>query len=177
MSSFPVTPQDRVEALLHLLCEELFDEQNEVRTLACQHIDHQAGVSVPLQYLLCRLDLPQARAALLAALPAWEQAVQQLAALVTHIASVWAEDARGWAGFSSLLHAPWSVQRPAQPDVRDHDVLLLLERDLQYHGSWDALLEALHQQGSRQNQSEIQRILQLAAFERTYQVNLQEIVR
>lgn len=171
-----ITSQDRVEALLHLLCEEQFDAQDEVRTLACQHINREAGMSVPLQYLLCILDLPQARAALRAALPAWAEAVRQLETLLEHVETVWAEDRRGWASLSSLLLAPWPVRRPGQPDLRDHDVLLMLERDLQFNGSWDAQLEALHQQGSRQNQPDIQRILQLAAFERQHHTNLREVL-
>lgn len=172
----PITAQDRVEALLHLLCEELFDAEDEVCTLACQHINHEAGNSVPLQYLLCILELPQARAALRAALPAWVEAAGLLAALLEHVEVVWAEDTRGCAALSSLLQAPWPVRRPGQPDLRDHDVLLMLERDLQFHGSWDAQIESLHQQGSRQNQADIQRILQLAAFERRHHVNLRELL-
>ncbi len=161
---------DRVEGLLHMLCEELFDDGNEVRTLACQSIDHAAGMTVPLQYLLCTLDLPQARQALLAATPAWRTALDMLEALLQHADVVWAEDRRGWANLEALLHAPWPVRRPQQPDLRDWDVLLALERDGRFGGSWDAQLEWLHQQGSRENQADIQRILQLAAFERTHGV-------
>lgn len=173
---FPITPQDRVEALLHLLCEELFDAEDEVRTLACQSIDHEAGMSVPLQYLICRLDLPAARAALHAALPDWTEALQRLDDLLAHAETVWAEDGRGWAGLSCLLTAPWPVRRPSQPDLRDHDLLLTLERDARFGGSWDAQLEWLHQQGSRQNQPDIRRILQLAAFEREQRVNLHDLL-
>lgn len=66
-----VTETDRVEGLLHMLCEELFDDVDKVRTLACQSIDHEAGMAVPLQYLLCVLDLPQARQALSEAAPSF----------------------------------------------------------------------------------------------------------
>ena len=162
--------EDRVEGLLHMLCEELFDSADEVRTLACQSIDREAGMAVPLQFLLCTLDLPQARQALLAATPAWRAALEQLEALLQHVDAVWAEDRRGWANLETLLHAPWPIRRPWQPDLRDGDVLLALERDHCFGGSWDAQLEWLHQQGSRENQADIQRILQLAAFERTHGV-------
>lgn len=165
-------PADRVEGLLHMLCEELFDDVEEVRTLACQSIDHEAGMSVPLQYLLCTLDLPRARQALLETTPAWREALERLEALLQHIDAVWAEDRRGWANLETLLHAPWPVRRPNQPDLRDWDVLLALERDSCFGGSWDAQLEWLHQQGSRENQADIQRILQLAAFERTQGVDV-----
>lgn len=175
-TSFPITPQDRVEALLHLLCEELFDAEDEVRTLACQSIDRAADMSVPLQYLICRLDLPAARAALRATLPDWAAALQRLDALLAQTETVWAGDRRGWAGFSSLLSAPWPVRRPNQADLRDHDVLLILERDARFGGSWDAQLEWLHQRGSRQNQPDIRRILQLAAFEREQRVNVRDVL-
>jgi hypothetical protein len=171
-----VFEEDRVEGLLHLLCEELFDAVDEVRTLACQSIDHEAGMTVPLQYLLCILDLPQARRALLEAAPAWRAALERLEALVLHADAVWAEDRRGWANLEALLHAPWPVRRPSQPDLRDWDVLLALERDGRFGGSWDAQLEWLHQQGSRENQPDIQRILQLAAFERAYGASVQAVL-
>ena len=163
-----VTAADRIEGLLHMLCEELFDDVNEVRTLACQSIDHEAGMAVPLQYLICTLDLPQARQALIAATPAWRQALDMLDGLLQHADAVWAEDRRGWANLETLHRAPWPVRRPNQPDLRDWDVLLALERDGRFGGSWDAQLEWLHQQGSRENQADIQRILQLAAFERAH---------
>ncbi len=131
-----VTDADRVEGLLHLLCEELFDDVDEVRTLACQSIDHEAGMAVPLQYLLCTLYLPQARQALLETTPAWREALERLEALLQHVDAVRAEDRRGWANLETLLHAPWPVRRPNQPDLRDWDVLLALERDGRFSGSW-----------------------------------------
>jgi hypothetical protein len=176
MDNNGLLPADRVEGLLHMLCEELFDEVDEVRTLACQSIDHEAGMAVPLQYLLCVLDLPQARRALMEAAPAWRAALDQMEALLQHVETVWAEDRRGWAGLEALLHAPWPVRRPRLPDLRDGDVLLALERDSCFGGLWDAQLEWLHQQGSRENQADIQRILQLAAFERTHGMGVLEVL-
>ena len=149
---------------------------DEVRTLACQSIDREAGMSVPLQYLLCVLDLPQARRVLMEAAPAWREALDQLEVLLQHADAVWAEDRRGWANLEALLHAPWPVRRPSQPDLRDRDVLLALERDSCFGGSWDAQLEWLHQHGSRENQSDIQRILQLAAFERAHGAAVQAVL-
>ncbi|GEM_PF-3098699 len=172
MDSDGLQTEDRVEGLLHMLCEELFDDVDEVRTLACQSIDREAGMAVPLQYLLCTLDLPQARRALLAAAPAWREALTRLEALVQHAEVIWTEDQRGWANLETLLHAPWPVRRPAQPDLRDWDVLLALERDGCFGGSWDAQLEWLHQQGSSENQADIQRILSLAAFEQAHSVTV-----
>ncbi len=171
-----VTAADRVEGLLHMMCEELFDDVDEVRTLACQGIDREAGMAVPLQYLLCVLDLPQARQALLAAAPAWREALDRLEALVQHVDTVWAEDRRGWANLEALHLAPWPLRRPRAPDLRDWDVLLALERDGRFGGSWDAQLEWLHQQGSRENQADIQRILQLAAFERAHGVAVMAVL-
>lgn len=176
MDENSLLPADRVEGLLHMLCEELFDTVDEVRTLACQSISQEAGMAVPLQYLLCILDLPQARQALLAAAPAWREALERLEALVQHVDTVWAEDQRGWAAYETLLRAPFLVKRPSQPDLRDWDVLLILERDSCFGGAWDGLMEWLHQQGSRENQADIQRVRQLAAFERAYRVNLRDVV-
>ncbi len=85
-----VTDADRVEGLLHMVCEELFDSVDEVRALACQSIDREAGMAVPLQYLLCVLDLPQARQALIEAVPAWRAALDRLDALLQHVDAVWA---------------------------------------------------------------------------------------
>jgi hypothetical protein len=176
MNEHGVTLSDRVEAILHMLCEELWEQDDQVRLLAWQSQVAEAGYCVPLQYLLCTLDLPKARQALGQALPAWQAALDGLAALLHHADDVWAEDRRGWAPFETLLTAPFPVRRPSQPDLRDWDVLLILERDSRFGGAWDGLMEWLHQQGSRQNQADIQRIRQLAAFERTYQVNLREVV-
>ncbi len=176
MDEISLLPAERVEGLLHMLCEELFDTVDEVRTLACQSIDREAGMAVPLQYLLCTLDLPQARRALLAAAPAWREALDRLEALVQHADTVWTEDRRGWANLETLLHAPWPVQRPREPDLRDWDVLLALERDGRFGGSWDAQLEWLHQQGSRENQGDIQRILRLAAFERAHGASVMAVL-
>lgn len=171
-----VTLSDRVEALLQMVCEELFDAEDQVRALACQSVVPELGALVPLQYLLCILDLPRGRQALLAALPAWREALDSLAALVEHVEVVWAEDRRGWAAHQALLTAPFPVRRPSQPDLRDWDTLLVLERDARFGGSWDRQMEWLHQQGTRQNQGDIQRIRQLAAFERTYKVNLRDVL-
>lgn len=176
MNEKGVVLADRVEGLLHMLCEELFDDVDEVRTLACQSIDREAGMTVPLQYLLCTLDLPQARQALLAALPDWREAVDRLEALVQHVDTVWTEDQRGWAAYEALLRAPFPVKRPSQPDLRDWDVLLILERNSRFGGAWDGLMEWLHQQGSRANQADIQRIRQLAAFERAHGVDVLRVL-
>lgn len=167
---------DRVEGLLYLLCEELWEEEDQVRLLACQSRVPEAGFSVPLQYLLCVLDLPQARRILLATLPAWREALDKLEVLIRHVDAVWAEDGRGWAPFTALLTAPFPVRRPAQPDLRDADVLLVLERDARFGGSWEGLLEWLHEQGSRKYQATIQRVRQLAAFEQQYGVNLRDLL-
>ena len=70
----------------------------------------------------------------------------------------------------------WPVQRPREPDLRDWDVLLALERDGRFGGSWDAQLEWLHQQGSRENQGDIQRILRLAAFERAHGASVMAVL-
>ena len=176
MDEISLLPAERVEGLLHMLCEELFDTVDEMRTLACQSIDHEAGMAVPLQYLLCVLDLPQARQALSEAAPAWRAALDQFEALLQHVDAVWAEDRRGWANLEALHHAPWPVRRPREPDLRDWDVLLVLERNSRFGGSWDAQLEWLHQQGSRENQPDIQRILQLAAFERAHGVDVMGVL-
>jgi len=171
-----VSQADRVEALLHLMCEELFDVEDQVRLLACQSLAAEADYRAPLQYLLCTLDLPAARQVLMQALPAWQAALEGLAALIHHVDDVWAEDRRGWAPFEALLKAPFAVRRPSQPDLREWDVLLILERDGRFGGAWDGLMEWLHQHGSREHQADIQRIRQLAAFEHAYQVNLRNVV-
>ncbi|MCB0201105.1 MAG: hypothetical protein KDI03_13630 [Anaerolineae bacterium] len=169
-------PADRVEGLLHMLCEELWEVEDEVRLLACQSADGEPGVVIPLQYLLCTLDAPAGREALRQALPAWRAALDDLGALLDHADDVWAEDRRGWAPFVALHKAPFPVRRPSGPDLRDWDVLLVLERDARFGGSWQGLLEWLHQQGSRANQRDIQRVLQLDGFERAFQVDLRSVL-
>jgi len=175
-SSDGVSFADRLEALLHLLCEELWDGSDQVRALACQSRIPEAGLTFPLQYLLCVLNLPEGRRALAAALPAWQEALDGLAALLAHVDEVRAEDRRGWAPYVCLLTAPFPVRRPSWPDLRDWDTLLVLERDGRFAGSWDGLMEWLHQQGSRENQGDIRRIRQLAAFERAYRVDLLDVL-
>jgi hypothetical protein len=170
-----ITVSDRVEALLERICEELWEAEDQVRLLTCQSVIPELGMSVPLQYLVCILDVPEARRALLAALPAWREALDGLAALLEHADAVWAEDTRGWAPWQALLTAPFSVRRPCQPDLRDPDVLLVLERNSCFGGSWELQMEWLHLQGSRENQADIQRIRQMAAFERTNYVNLWQV--
>lgn len=169
-------PADRVEGLLHMLCEELWETDDQVRLLACQSVECEPGVTVPLQYLLCTLDVAGGRAALKEALPAWRRALDELAALLEHADDVWAEDRRGWAPFVALHTAPFPVRRPARPDLRDWDVLLVLERDARFDGSWQAFMEWLHGQGSRANQPDIQRIRQLEGFERAFQVNVRNVL-
>lgn len=176
MSNVSVADADRVEALLHLMCEELFDQVDQVRALACQSVEAEAGMVVPLQYLLCVLDLPEARQALQAVLPAWKSGLEQLQSLLSHVEAVWAEDTCGCANLSALLYAPWPVRRPPRPDLRDADVLLALERNLRFGGSWDAFMEWLHLNGSRQHQAAIQRIRQLAAFEQGHQVDVMDVL-
>lgn len=176
MSDMSVVEADRVEALLHLMCEELFDQVDQVRALACQSVEAEAGMVVPLQYLLCVLDLPEARHALQAALPAWRSALEQLQSLLDHVEAMWDEDPYGCANLSALLYAPWPVRRPSRPDLRDADMLLVLERNLRFGGSWDAFMEWLHLHGSRQYQAAIQRIRQLAAFEQGHQVDIMDVL-
>ena len=170
-----VTVADRVEALLERICEELWEAEDQVRLLTCQSVIPELGISVPLQYLLCILDVPEARRALQGALPAWRQALDGLAALIDHAEVAWAEDTRGWASWQTLLTAPFPIRRPSLPDLRDGDVLLVYERDSCFEGSWDMQMEWLHQHGSRENQADIQRIRQLSAFERAHHVNLWEL--
>ncbi|HRX04089.1 MAG: hypothetical protein KDI07_14295 [Anaerolineae bacterium] len=176
MNETSFLPADRVEGLLHMLCEELWERDDQVRLLACQSVESEPGVAVPLQYLLCTLDLPGGRAALRQALPAWRSALDDLGALLDHADDVWAEDRRGWAPFVTLHKAPFPIRRPSGPDLRDWDVLLVMERDACFGGSWQGLLERLHQQGSRENQRDIQRVLQLDAFERAFGVNLRRVL-
>ncbi|MCS6843463.1 MAG: hypothetical protein NZ528_03935 [Caldilineales bacterium] len=176
MNEACVTEADRVEALLHLMCEELFDQVDQVRALACQSVEAEAGMVVPLQYLLCVLNLPEARHALQAALPAWQTALDQLTSLLDHVEAVWVEDPCGCASLEALLYAPWPVRRPPGPDLRDADVLLALERNLRFGGSWDAFMEWLHLDGSRRHQETIRRIRQLADFEWAHGVDVMAVL-
>ncbi len=132
---------------------------------------------IPLQYALCTLDLPAARGvirhaaqALLALLDAVDGSTgsPQVAARAT-------DTLDGCSKFRALLAAPDWLLRPVEPDTRDFDVALLLERELGGQG-WPGLLGALHRAGSVEWQPAIRRCRELMRFEAETGVDLAQLM-
>jgi hypothetical protein len=116
------------------------------------------GEVLPAQYLLLVRDLPGTRSAL-------RQAALGLLALLDAAEAGYACDGEDGCGkFQALLSAPDWLLRPAEPDSRDLDVALLLERERGGQG-WPDLLEALHQAGSVEWQPAIRRCREMMRFE------------
>jgi hypothetical protein len=160
-----------VEALLaglvfHDEACEAYPELETLRALA------ETGGGEPgiLQWLLCTADLPATRRII-------RRSVWALLDLLECIDEGLAEDGRNACPLWSVLrHAPPWLARPAEPDDRQDDIALLLERDESYHGDWQALIEALHQAGSRPWQWAIRRCRRMQQFERDYAVNLRNLL-
>jgi len=135
------------------------------------------GDPIPLQYALCTLDLPAARGVI-------RHTAQALLALLIAVdgpaaspqAAAWTDDdLDGCRKFRALLAAPNWLLRPVEPDNRDPDVALLLERELGGRG-WPGLLETLHQAGSVEWQPAIRRCREMMRFEEETGVNLAKLV-
>jgi hypothetical protein len=127
------------------------------------------GEVLPAQYLLLVRDLPHTRSAL-------RQAALDLLALLDAAQAGYAGDSEDGCGrFRALLAAPGWLLRPAEPDGRDPDVALLLERERGGQG-WPGLLEALHQAGSVEWQPAIRRCRELMRFEMETGVDLAELM-
>jgi hypothetical protein len=127
------------------------------------------GEVLPAQYLLLVRDLPHTRSAL-------RQAVLGLSALLDAAeASYTFGNGDGCGKFRALLAAPDWLLRPVEPDNRDLDVALLLERELGGRG-WPGLLEALHQAGSVEWQPAIRRCREMMRFETETRVDLAKLM-
>lgn len=126
------------------------------------------GEVLPAQYLLLVRDLPRTRSAL-------RQAALDLLALLDAAEAGYAfGNGDGFGKFRALLAAPDWLLRPAEPDSRDFDVALLLERELGGQG-WPGLLEALHQAGSVSWQPAIRRCREMMRFEAEKGVDLAKL--
>jgi hypothetical protein len=124
----------------------------------------------PLQWILLADDLPRARGVI-------RHAAIALLDLLDAIDDGWeaarADDCPLWHGLA--LAPPWLL-RPAAPDDATPDIALLLERDEAYGGDWRALVEALHQAGSRQWQWAIRRCRAMERFEAEQGIALRDLV-
>jgi hypothetical protein len=165
-----------VEALLAglVLDDEACETHPELESLRAlaETVGTGPGGGEPgtLQWLLCAADLPAARRII-------RRSAWALLDLLECIDDGHAEGERnGCPLWSALRHAPPWLARPAEPDDRQDDIALLLERDESYHGDWQALIEALHQAGSRPWQWAIRRCRRMQRFERDYAVNLRALL-
>jgi len=125
---------------------------------------------VPLQWLLAVVDAPLARGLV-------RHAARALLALAETAEAGWqcgAEDGCGL--WHALQQAPPWLLRPAEADDEETDIALLLLRDQDCSGDWNALIEALHRVGSRPWQWAIQRCRDLQQFEQATQCSLNELL-
>ena len=115
---------------------------------ACQaypdlgYLRHRAELTgVPLQWLLAVADLPLARGLL-------RHMAQALLGLIAAAEAGWQDGACDGCGlWHALRQAPPWLLRPDEADDEETDIALLLLRDEQYGGDWNALIEALHHGG------------------------------
>ncbi|NLX43793.1 MAG: hypothetical protein GXY79_10000 [Chloroflexi bacterium] len=166
-----MSPSHLVEALLAglVLDDETCEAHPEMETLRALAETGGPGTGM-LQWLLCAVDLPAARRVI-------RRSAWALLDLLERVDEGHAEGERnGCPLWSVLRHAPPWLARPVEPDDRLDDIALLLERDESYHGDWQALIEALHQAGSRSWQWAIRRCRCMQRFEREQGVNLRNLL-
>jgi len=121
---------------------------------------------VPLQWVLTIADAPIARKLI-------HHVAQALLALTEAAELGWQQGEHDGCGlWHALQQAPPWLLRPAEPDDAETDIALLLWRDEECAGDWNALIETLHRAGSQPWQWAIQRCRDLQQFERTSQCPL-----
>jgi len=177
------TPTQSVEKLLRALFEGTASdgpwvEHNGIAWEMEELAYHEPlDMVVPYQYLLLTLASDQARAGTRQAAQAVRDAADQLLALLDTYQQAAAGEHPEWAKFIALLEAPFPIQIPPDCDTRDPDVITVMIRDTRFEGSWEKNLNWLAQHGSEeQRRISAARIRQLAAFEKTYGVNLADLL-
>ncbi len=131
---------------------------------------------VPYQYLLFSLAGDEARAAARRVAQDVRIAADHLLRLIDRYQQEATGEHPEWARFAVLAQAPFRLQPPPGGDTRDPDVVLVMLRDIRFGGHWQNYLDWLDQENTEENQLLWGRILQLAAFEQRYGINLAELM-
>ncbi|MHB1296185.1 MAG: hypothetical protein ACYC4R_14465 [Anaerolineae bacterium] len=126
---------------------------------------------VPLQWALCTTNLTCARGVLRHS----ATALLSLLDALDEAETAGAQD--GCPLWHALAEAPPWLLAPNEPDDDEPDIALLMARDEQYGGEWNALIEALHEAGSRTWQWAIARCRAMQAYETRHACNLRDLLR
>lgn len=135
-----------------------------------RHRAQGSGSPVPLQWALCVAGLPLACGLV-------RHTVEALLELLDRLDAAWDEGlVDGCPLWHALEKAPDWLLRPDEPDDNVPDIALLLERDETYGGDWQALIEELHQAGSRRWQWAIRRCRAMQRYEALQDVSLRDLL-
>jgi len=142
---------------------EAYPELGHLRGYAATH-------GVPLQWALASADVPNARGLLAHA----ALALLDWLVCLDEADEVGATD--GCPLWHALDHAPEWLLRPTPADDAHDDIGLLLERDADHSGDWQAMIESLHQGGSTLWQEAIQRCRAMQRFEAERGIDLRDLL-